>query len=152
PPKVQPPDLGNTDPPLEVGRALRVPPAVAEWDDPSWKGLPEFALARNEPSPRAPRYPTRVKWMHDGRKLALLFRMDEPEPVVARVGGRDSAVTGDDHVAIYLAVSGSAFLEIAVNSVGAIRDSLGVGPQSMGTASSWNADLEVQANIRHGHW
>jgi hypothetical protein len=90
--------------------------------------------------------------MHDGRTLALIARMEEPDPVVARAGGRDSAVTGDDHVAIYLATSGSAFLEIAVNSVGAIRDSLGMGPRITQPRTSWNAGIETQTNIRHGHW
>jgi cephalosporin-C deacetylase-like acetyl esterase len=90
--------------------------------------------------------------MHDGRTLALLLHMVEPEPVVARAGGRDSGVTSDDHVAIYLATSGSAFLEIAVNTVGAIRDAQGGGPHLMRPRASWNADVEVQANIRHGEW
>src|SRR5262245_39209413 len=78
--------------------------------------------------------------------------MEEPEPVVARAGGRDSAVTSDDHVAIYLATSGSAFVEIVVNSVGAIRDSLVIGPHLMRPPTSWNGDIKVQTNIRHGHW
>ena len=125
PPEIRPPVAGNSSPALEIGRVPRLPPVVADWDHPEWQDIPSFSLARNEPDPRAPRYPTRVKWMHDGHTLALLFRVEEPEPVVARAGGRDSAVTSDDHVAIYLATSGSAFLEIAVNSVGAIRDSFG---------------------------
>jgi dienelactone hydrolase len=78
--------------------------------------------------------------------------MDEPEPVVARAGGRDSAVTADDHLAIYLATSGSAFLEIAVNSVGAIRDARGGGPRLMQLQSSWNGKIEAETDIRHGHW
>jgi dienelactone hydrolase len=151
-PEVRPPALGNTDPPLEVGRVLRVPAAVARWDEPAWSGVPEFGLARNEPLARAPRYPTRVKWMHDGRKLAFFFYVEEPELVVARSGGRDSAVTGDDHVAVYLATSGSAFLEIAVNSAGAIRDGIGRGPRSSRPDYGWNADIEVQTDIRRGHW
>jgi hypothetical protein len=52
--------------------------------------IPAFELPRNEPRPRAPRYRTEAKWMHDGM-LAPLARMEEPEPVVAREGGRDSA-------------------------------------------------------------
>jgi cephalosporin-C deacetylase-like acetyl esterase len=151
-PALRPPGLGNTDPPLEVGRVLQVPPALARWDDPAWSNVPEFTLARNEPSSRAPRHATRVKWMHDGRNLALHFRVEEPEHVVARAGGRDSAVTADDHVAIYLATSGSAFLQIAVNSVGAIRDAVGRGPRSTVLNYAWNGAIEVQTDIRRGHW
>jgi cephalosporin-C deacetylase-like acetyl esterase len=151
-PALRPPALGNTDPPLEVGRVLHVPPALASWDDPAWSHVPEFTLARNEPSPRAPRHATRVKWMHDGRSLALHFRVEEPEHVVSRAGGRDSAVTADDHVAIYLATSGSAFLQIAVNPVGSIRDAVGRGPRSTVLNTAWNAAIQVQTDIRRGHW
>ncbi|MCW5977465.1 MAG: acetylxylan esterase [Bryobacteraceae bacterium] len=143
---------GNHDPALEIGRVLRLPAVEANWDDPAWRNVPAFELPRNEPHPRTPRYRTDVKWMHDGRTLALLARMEEPEPVVARQGGRDSAVTGDDHIAIYLATSGSAFVEIAVNSVGAIRDALGAGPRVTRPRASWNAGVETQTDIRHGAW
>ena len=84
------PRLGNTDPPLEIGRLTHLPPVVATWDSPEWRDVPAFELPRNEPFPRAPRYRTQVKWVHDGRTLALLARLEEPEPVVARAGGRDS--------------------------------------------------------------
>lgn len=152
PPAFRPPALGNQEAPLEVGKVLKVPPVVAEWDDPAWQGIPVFELPRNEPFPRAPRYATQVRWVHDGRTLALLFRATEPEPVVARAGGRDSSVTGDDHVAVYLATSGSAAIEIAVNSAGAIRDVLVRGPRIMRPQASWNAAIEAQANIRFGVW
>src|SRR5258706_8878280 len=131
---------------------MRLPPVVADWNDPAWQAVRAFGLSRNEPYPRAPRYGAEIKWMHDGRTLALLARIEEPDPVVARSGGRDSAITGDDHVAIYLATSGSAFLEIAVNSVGAIRDSLGTGPRISQLKTSWNGKIETQTSIRHGHW
>lgn len=151
-PEERPPVLGNTDPPLEVGRVAQVPRVVADWGDPAWRDVPEFVLARNEAYPRAPRHPTRVKWVHDGRTLALFLRMEEPEPVVAGAGGRDSGVTGDDHVAVYLATSGSAFLEVAVNPAGAIRDSRGIGPRIGRPQTGWNAAVMARADIRHGHW
>ncbi|MBI4626517.1 MAG: acetylxylan esterase [Verrucomicrobia bacterium] len=151
-PQFRPPIRGNNEPPLEIGCVPQLPPVVADWDHPAWRDTPAFALPRNEPAPRAPRHPTRVKWMHDGRTLALLVYVTEPEPVVARAGGRDSAVTSDDHVALYLATSGSAFLEIAVNAVGAIRDSRGRGPRSMTPQSGWNADILAQTDVRHGAW
>jgi dienelactone hydrolase len=147
-----PPALGNTDAPLQVGRVSRLPPVIAEWDHPEWRDVAAFELPRNDPHWGAPRHSTRVKWMHDGRTLALLLRMTEPEPVVARAGGRDSAILADDHVAVYLATSGSAFLEIAVNSAGAVRDARGQGPRSMNLQTGWNVGVEVQTDIRHGHW
>jgi dienelactone hydrolase len=152
PPQIPALRLGNTDPAIEIGRVPRLPPVVANWDDPAWRGIPAFSPLRNEPNPRASAHPAQIKWMHDGRTLALIARIEEPDPVVARAGGRDSAVTGDDHVAIYLATSGSAFIEIAVNSVGAIRDSIGIGPRMTQPRTSWNANIETQTNIRHGHW
>ena len=150
-PLFRPPPLGNQEPPLEIGKVAKLPPVIAEWDDPAWRSIPSFELPRHEPSPRAPRYPTQVKWAHDGRTLSLLFRAVEPEPVVARSGGRDSNVTGDDHVAIYLATSGSAALEIAVNSAGAIRDAIIRGPRIM-RPDGWNPAIQVQTHIGHGGW
>ncbi|MCZ2080297.1 MAG: acetylxylan esterase [Bryobacterales bacterium] len=151
-PVLQPPVLGNRDAPLEVGRVAQLPAVVAKWEDPAWRKVPAFQLPRNEAYPRAPRYSTNVKWMHDGKKLGLLLRLEEPEPVVARAGGRDSATAGDDHFAIYLATSGSAIIEIRINSVGAIYDARIAGPRRMNSQSGWNADIEVQTDIRHGAW
>jgi hypothetical protein len=53
-PVVHAPAIVNTDPPLEVGRILRVPRAIAEWDSREWANIPAFGLSRNEPFPRAP--------------------------------------------------------------------------------------------------
>jgi hypothetical protein len=55
----QPPILGNAEPPLEVGRVLRVPSVVPEWDDPAWRAVPGF-IATHEPSARSP-IPTEIK-------------------------------------------------------------------------------------------
>jgi cephalosporin-C deacetylase-like acetyl esterase len=152
-PEFAPPLLGNREAPAEVGRVLTVPPLGAEWDDPAWSGVPSFQLPRNEPRPRAPRYPTEVRWVQDGRTLAIIARATEPDPVVARAGGRNSAVAADDHLAIHLATSGSAFLEFAVNSVGAVNDPLATGPHMERPQTSWNAaGFQVQTNIRSGAW
>ncbi len=150
-PRIEHTSLGNGEPPVEIGRVAPLPPVAADWEHPAWRAVPAFELPRHEPDPRPARYPTQVKWMHDGRTLALLVRAVEPEPVVARAGGRDSAVTGDDHLALYLATSGSAAVEIAVNSVGAIRDSLIRGPRIM-RPHAWNGGIGVQTAIRHGEW
>ena len=151
-PIVDPPEPGNKQPPLEVGRVLRVPEFAAEWEHPAWRNLSAFTLPRNEPYPRKPRFGTAIKWMHDGRKLAILARMEEPEPVEADSGGRDSRVQNDDHLAIHLATSGSAMVEVLINSVGAIRDVLVRGPHVLRPSASWNGDIRVQTDIRHGAW
>src|SRR5207249_6947028 len=79
PPHVKPLALGNTDSPLEIGRGPQLPSVVANWDDPAWQPITAFSLPKNEPYPRAPRYGTQIRWMHDGRTLALIARMEEPE-------------------------------------------------------------------------
>ncbi len=158
PPEFRPPALGNNDPALEIGRVAQIPPMPAylnpslpSWQDPAWNEVRAFRLPRNEPFPRSPRYPTDIKWMQDGRTLALLVRVEEPEPVAADHGGRDADLSADDHLTFYLATSGSRFLEIMVNSVGAIRDSIGGGLRSL-RQSGWNADIKAQTRIENGAW
>lgn len=151
-PELAEPKLGNTEPPLEVGRMAALPPLSAGWDDPAWQSVAPFELPRNEPYPRPPRYRTEIRWAHDGRTLAIFARMEEPEPVVARAGGRDSAVTGDDHLAVYLATSGSKFLQIAVGPAGTLLDALGSGPRITRPQSSFNARIERQTEILYGRW
>lgn len=160
PPALHPPPLGNSDPSLEVGRVGALPPtpdpldpSLPRWDDAAWTGVPAFELPRNEPQPRPARYPTAVKWMHDGRTLALLVRAAEPELVVADRGGRDSDLRADDHIAIRLAIDGARFVEVIVNPVGAIRDWVGGDLHSVRQQdTSFNAPIRVQTNIRPEAW
>ena len=152
-PVFAPPLIGNTEAELEVGRVGTIPPLIAEWDHPSWKDVPVFELPDNETGTVAPRHRTEVRWVQDGTTLALLIRASEPEPVVARAGGRDSAVAADDHLALHLATSGSAFVEVAINSVGAIADALDTGPHIERPQPAWNlAGLQVLTNIRYSAW
>jgi dienelactone hydrolase len=152
-PPFHPPALGNTDPPLEAGRVLTIPPLATGWDDARWKDVPSFSLPRNEPFPREPQHATEVKWMQDGRTLALLVRAQELEPLVARSGGRDANFATDDHVALYLATSSSSYIEILVNTVGGVRDSLARGgPHMSDIQSGWNAKIQAQTDIRYGYW
>ncbi|MDZ7639243.1 MAG: acetylxylan esterase [Bryobacterales bacterium] len=159
-PELRASPMGNPRPPLEVGRVPRAPAVLADWLDPAWKDVPEFSLARNEASPRPARYQTRVKWMHDGQNLALFFYVEEPEPILAYASGRDRGFTsggeaiagGEDHVAVRLATSGSAYLEIGFSPTGAIRDAIGRGPRLMRPDSSWNATIDAKADVRRGHW
>ena len=151
-PEFRPPALGNTDPPLEIGRVRHAPPIESQWDDAAWRGVPAFSLPRNEPFPRAPRYPTQVKWVQDGHTLSLHVRAEEPEPLVARTGGRDSNFATDDHFSIYLATSGSSFIEILVSTVGGIRDSLAHGARLAPLDAGWNANIKAQTAIHYGYW
>lgn len=160
PPAYRPPLLGNADPPLEAGRVAALPampepldPSSPRWDDPAWAAIPSFSLPRNEPYPRPARYPTEIKWVHDGRTLALLVRAAEPELVVAERGGRDSDLRADDHFAIRLATDGARFVEILVNAVGAVRDWVGGDLHSIRQQdTSFNAPIRVQTNIRPDAW
>ena len=152
-PPFRPPSVGNSDPPLEAGRVLSAPPLSTGWDDPAWKDVPSFSLPRNEPFPRAPPHSTDVKWVQDGRTLALLVRAQESEPLVARTGGRDASFATDDHFALYLATSSSSYIEVLVNTVGGVRDSLARGgPHMSAIQSGWNADIRAQTDIRYGYW
>jgi dienelactone hydrolase len=152
-PAFRPPALGNTEPPVEIGRVLSVPSLSTGWDDAAWKIVPSFSLPRNEPYPRAPHRGTEVKWVQDGHTLALLMRAEESEPLVARSGGRDASFATDDHLALYLATSSSSYIEIMVNTVGGVRDSLvRGGPHMSGLQAGWNADIKAQTDIRYGSW
>ncbi|MBM3737740.1 MAG: hypothetical protein FJW39_18325 [Acidobacteria bacterium] len=159
-PTHKPPELGNTEPPLEIGRTYPLPPMPAylspvtpSWSDPAWDAIPSFTLPRNEPYPRKPRFPTEVKWTHDGSTLALLVRIVEQGQLTANSGGRDVPLDSDDHFAIRLATDGAAALEIVVNSAGAIRDRRIRDLRTLRAGGSdWNARIDVRTRIEHGAW
>lgn len=151
PSRFDPPLWGNPDPPVEIARAAR-PSLEPLWEAPPWNRIPARELRRSEPFPRKPVFPTRVKWVQDGTTLALLIRCDEPEPLVADQGGRDASVSRDDHAAIYLATSGSSFLEILVNPAGTLRDALAVGPHPLRPRPEINLPIRRQTEIAYGAW
>ena len=138
-----PPAKGNQDPPLEVARVQKVPALNIPWDDPFWRKVAGFQLPRNEPHPRPAEYPTIVKWVHDGEVLQVFFQNVEDGRLDVDVDTRDGNVASDDHVGIYLALSGSSTLEILVNPVGAIRDAKSSGPRAYGSSSgAFNASIK----------
>lgn len=152
-PEFHPPQLGNDDPPLRVGRVRAVPPAALIADDPFWQDVPSFRLLRNEPSPREPRYPTEIKWVHDGRRLALLVHCTESSRVDCDHGARDGDLAGDDHLCIYLATSGSRVIEILVNPAGAVRDGLAQGPRAARAgAGAWDGEVDAATRIDRDRW
>ena len=74
----------------EIGRIVRLPPVVANWNDPAWQAVPAFRLPRNEPFHESPRYRTEIKWMHDGRTLASARAYGGTGP--GRGAGRAAAI------------------------------------------------------------
>jgi hypothetical protein len=152
-PRFTPPLIGNAEPPLQVGRVQVVPGVENDWDDPFWKRVPGFHLPKNEPCPHQPDYPTEVKWVHDGKTLAVFFRCAEDERVNCDVGARDGNLGSDDHVSICLATTGSSLIEILVNPAAAIRDSKGSGPHMYSVGSgAWNGNIEANCEIEHDVW
>jgi hypothetical protein len=153
PPEFSPPFYGNNDLALKAGYLQKVPPLDAGWNEGIWKAVPVLELPRNEFNPHKPGYLTEVKWVHDGKNLALFFRCEEDQPIICNNGGHDSNVGNDDHVAVYLSTSGSAVLEILANAAGAIRDSKGTGPRMYQVnAGRWNGDIETNAMIEKEGW
>ncbi|MBN2288006.1 MAG: acetylxylan esterase [Candidatus Glassbacteria bacterium] len=152
-PSYRPPLTGNADPPLQVGRIQVVPALDSGWDDPAWAGIPVFELPRNEAFPRRPDFPTEVKWVHDGRTLAVFFRCTEDERVDCDAGERDGEVGSDDHVCICLSTTGSSLIEILVNPAGAVRDSKGSGPHMYGVSpGAWDENIGTHCEIRRDFW
>ncbi|MBW7995695.1 MAG: hypothetical protein FVQ81_03795 [Candidatus Glassbacteria bacterium] len=153
PPKPAPPAMGNTGPALRVGRVQAVPSLAIDPDDPFWNRINAFHLMRNEPNPRQPRFPTEIKWVHDGKRLAILFACSEDARVDCDNGTRDSNIAGDDHVCIYLATTGSSFIEIQINPVGTVRDAKGQGPHMFRTSSgAWTGEVETNYLINNDAW
>ena len=95
-PRFYPPVIGNTEPPLQVGRVQAAPDVKNNWDDPFWKSIPGFYLPKNESNPRKPDYPTEVKWVHDCKTLAVFFHCTEDERVDCDNGARDGNLGSDD--------------------------------------------------------
>ena len=147
---------------LKVGRVQVLPPLDSRWEDPFWDNVPTLELSRNEQLPRPPHYPTSVKWVHDGRTLAIFFRNTEDTRVACTIQRRDHRVEVDDHVFVYLATSGSSLVEILVNATGAIKDQEGirnnlyfggVGEWRKGYShTNWDADIKTHPLITKDHW
>ena len=152
-PLFSPSRSGDTGPAFQVGRVQVVPPLDLEWNDPFWQKIPGFSLMRNDPVPREPSYHTEIKWLHDNRTLAVIFRCVEDERVDCDTGERDGNIGGDDHVFIYLAATGSSLVEIMVNPAGAVRDGKATGPHMSGASSgAWNGNIETYGVIKDDAW
>jgi cephalosporin-C deacetylase-like acetyl esterase len=153
-PVLKAPLLGNQEPPLEVGRRNSLPGLNSRWTDADWKDVPSWALHKNEPWARLPQFPTEVKLIHDGRTLAILARCIEPGAVVARANERDGSVDRDDSFQVYLATSGSAYVQYAVNPSGYVLDAAGHqgSPRLSEPHSEWNSPVRAAAWREEGEW
>ena len=140
-------------PVLEVGRVQKVPPLDMAWDGPFWRSIPGLELLRNEPAPRGAVYPTLVKWVHDGETLQVQFENEEHGRLDVDVDTRDGNVGSDDHVAVYLALTGSSTVVVMANPVGAIRDAKSAGPRAFGlSAGAFDAGITGNFVKEKGRW
>ena len=157
------PSPAVSEPELEVGRVQALPPLASGWEHPFWRAVPSLELSRNEPNPRRPRYPTEVKWAHDGRTLSFLFRCTEDTRVVCNLQQKDDRIETDDHVCVYFSTTGSSLVEILVNPTGAVKDQEGIRSnlyfngigewRKIGYAgTNWSADVKTFPLITKDAW
>jgi Acetyl xylan esterase (AXE1) len=146
-PSFQPPLLGNSQPPIPVGYQKHIPDIREDWTGAGWRDVPVWALTRNEPAARLPEFPTEVKLVQDGHTLAILARCIEQSGVIARARERDGSVTSDDSFQIYLATSGSSYVQYAINPRGTALDASGHqgSPRLSSPHLEWNSPLRGAA-------
>ena len=168
--------LGNPEPPLEIGFRKSLPALEESWSDPAWQGVPSWSLRRNEAAARLPRLPTEVKLIHDGHTLAILARClesddplkvwheygrcqemakcNEPGSYLAQSEDRDGDISGDDSFQVYLATSGSYYVQYAINPLGNVLDAW--GHQGSARLSEphrqWNSPVRSRAWKGQGAW
>src|SRR5262249_15731386 len=136
-----------------VGHTQTIPSIETGWDDAGWNKVPAWKLLRDELQPRLPRTPTEVKLLHDGKTLAVLARCTEPGAISAVVKENDGAVNLDDSFHVYLATSGSAYVQLVVNALGYLLDSTGVaGGQRLSRAREWDSGARVAVRRETGAW
>ena len=152
-PAFHPQLIGNNETPLEAGKASPLPAMDSAREDPPWRDVPAWTLLRNEPEPRTARFPTEVRVVQDGHWLAVLARCVEPGEPVTRVKENDGPVNNDDNFQVYLAISGSAYVQFAVNSAGYLLDNTGFfGGERLSRAREWSSGARVAARREPGAW
>jgi dienelactone hydrolase len=153
-PSFQPPLLGNSQPPILVGYQEHLPGMREAWTSGGWRDVPVWTLTRNEPAARIPGFPTEVKLVQDGHTLAILARCIGPSRVIARIRDRDGSVTSDDSFQVYLATSGSYYVQYAINPNGAVLDASGHqgSPRLSSPHVEWNSSVRGSAWKDQGAW
>jgi len=152
-PVFRPPLIGNSEPPLKVGRTTALPAMESGWDDSDWRKAPTWTLLRNEPAPRPPRFATEIKAVQDGRWLAVFARCVEPGEPIMRVKENDGPLNHDDSFQVYLATSGSSYTQFVVNPAGYLLDNTGFfGGERLSRAREWNSGARVLAKREGAAW
>ena len=152
-PELRPTPLGNKEPPLEAGWSKTLPDLESGWNEAAWSKVPAWKLLRDEPLARLPRTPTEVKLLHDGKTLAVLARCTETGGISAAVKENDGPVNQDDSFHVYLATSGSAYVQLVVNALGYLLDSTGVaGGQRLSRPREWDSGARVAVRREPGAW
>ncbi|HUS05008.1 MAG TPA: hypothetical protein VMZ52_01840, partial [Bryobacteraceae bacterium] len=153
PPSFQPPLIGNKEPPLEVARVAELPPLNTAWDSGMWRGVRTWRLLRDEPLPRTPRFATDVKVLHNDRVLSIFARCSEPDTIKAAVNENDGPVERDDSFLVYLATSGSTYVQIAANALGYLKDDTGFsGGPRISRPREWDSGTRVDVQRQPGAW
>ncbi|MGH9326033.1 MAG: acetylxylan esterase, partial [Terriglobia bacterium] len=149
-PVYQPRLLGTDEhlPPIQAGHVSSVPPLQSKWTGPGWADVPAWNLWRNEAAKRLPEFPTEVKLVQDGSTLAVLARMYEPDHVIPQ----EKNVHGDSF-SVYLATTGSSYVEYTINSEGTIDQAAGhQGGPRLGRPHSWKSPATGAAWQENGEW
>lgn len=95
-------------------------------------------------------------WLgYDDHALYVAFRCEEPaiKDLVADASGRDSAVSRDDCVELFIAPGtyGAWYYHLLVNSEGVIQDQLSrLSPFVLNNA--WDGEIEVATSVGDGEW
>jgi dienelactone hydrolase len=153
-PSFQPPLLGNSQPPIPVGYQKGLPGLRESWTGAGWRNAPVWTLRRNEPAARLPEFPTEVKLVQNGHTLAVLARCLEQHDIIAHIRERDGGVTGDDSFQVYLATSGSYYVQYAINPRGSVLDASGHqgSPRLSRPHVEWNSPVRAAAWKEPGAW
>ncbi|HEV2381560.1 MAG TPA: hypothetical protein VG206_17420 [Terriglobia bacterium] len=153
-PLYRPTLIGNSDPPIPVGYRKTLPALESRWADAPWKDVPAWSLERNEAAARLPLFSTEVKLMQDGRTLAVMARCIEPGEIMARVKERDADLAHDDSFQVYLATSGSSYVQYAINPLGYIMDATGRqgSPRLTQPRREWDSPVRGTAWRDPGAW
>lgn len=153
-PTYKPTLLGNRQPPIPVGYRKSLPGPRESWTGAGWRNVPVWTLTRNEPAARLPEFPTEVKLVQDGRTLAVLARCIESSGLVAHAKERDGGVAGDDDFQVYLATSGSSYVQYAINPRGTVLDASGHqgSPRLSSPHREWNSAVRSAAWKGTGAW
>ena len=126
--------VGNPEPPLQVGRTASLA------DDAVWQRTPGWSLRRNEPAARLAKHPGEVKLLHDGRTLAVLARLADAH--------------SDDSFEVYLATTGSAYVQFGLTPSGTLTDAVGMsgGQRISRPRTDWKSGVRGSARQQDGGW